>query len=511
MYKNMSKFYDRNYYVRSTTYMKNVCKNKRIILFGASTRIKQLLELIEMPVCYICDNDSKKWNTEIYGIDVVSPKVLENEKKEDIIVLTVLKCYRELSKQLSEFGILNYYFFSKLDDKYLNMFIHDKVFEKSNNIIQMNIKKIKYIHFFPDIRFIKDFLHMIEEEFDISQHFFIVHNTNSTNKNDQYCLWDCYKKYNKKYNNIYVLDDNENLNNVNNYIFLEKIKNIIICSDKIILHSAFMVGATIEFLGNIINTVKEKTIWIIWGYDAYLSSSDIIVKNVLRYVKRINSGGKREYKNVINNYHMIDCKHYNYEITYNYFDNYEFKSINNEMNETINIMVGHSASKIGNHLKAFEILMKFKENNIKVYCPLSYNGDKKYIDEVMRYGNETFGTKFIPILDYMDKVSYINFLNEIDIALFPADIRMGVHNIYILLYLKKKVYIKNVEGIWDYFKERDYNMNDLYDIPNQDFYSFVYNKDKEKNYDEVQKIINYNLVAQNWNNLFEFNENYVID
>ena len=98
---------------------------------------------------------------------------------------------------------------------------------------------------------------------------------------------------------------------------------------------------------------------------------------------------------------------------------------------TVNILVGNSATKTNNHIEVLNWLSRFKKNNIKIYCPLSY-GDKGYASEVAEYGRKMFGDKFVPVLNYMKSDEYSVFLNKMDIAVFNNNRQQATANIEIL-------------------------------------------------------------------------------
>lgn len=110
------------------------------------------------------------------------------------------------------------------------------------------------------------------------------------------------------------------------------------------------------------------------------------------------------------------------------------KTLNNEY---INIQIGHSSTSILNHIDVLENLVKYKNENIKIYIPLSY-GNKKYGDRVQEVATQLFKDKVVCIREMMDKDDYMKFLSAIDIAIFNTTRQIGLGNITPLLYMEKK-------------------------------------------------------------------------
>lgn len=89
------------------------CKNKLIILFGASTfgaRIIEKLKTRGAKVDFICDNDHMKWGTNFYNIKVISPLELI-KYKESAIILISSQFVKEISFQLFSMGFKQVYYY----------------------------------------------------------------------------------------------------------------------------------------------------------------------------------------------------------------------------------------------------------------------------------------------------------------------------------------------------------------------------------------------------------------
>ncbi len=77
---------------------------RNIIVFGASTILKELLAL-PIEIMLISDNDSNKWGTKIHNIDVVSPDQLKRHLSKETLVVIASESYAEAMKlQLIELG-----------------------------------------------------------------------------------------------------------------------------------------------------------------------------------------------------------------------------------------------------------------------------------------------------------------------------------------------------------------------------------------------------------------------
>lgn len=148
------------------------------------------------------------------------------------------------------------------------------------------------------------------------------------------------------------------------------------------------------------------------------------------------------------------------------------------------ILVGNSATMENQHKEAFD-LVKDIDESAEVVCPLSY-GDKEYAQEVISYGTKLFGERFIPLTQFYDKKEYIKILSTCSIGVFNNNRQQALGNIYIMLELGKKVYIRKDTPMWDYFESLDIK---VYDIA-----SLGYKDDEIEGYSfEELRVINSNI------------------
>jgi len=117
---------------------------------------------------------------------------------------------------------------------------------------------------------------------------------------------------------------------------------------------------------------------------------------------------------------------------------------------TINIQIGNSADPSNEHFEMLEILEKYREEDIKIYAPLSY-GPKDHAYKVKDEGEKIFGDKFVAMLGFMPYEKYLEFLGEIDVAIFNHRRQQAMGNTISLLGLGKKVYMRSDVSQWYLF------------------------------------------------------------
>lgn len=139
---------------------------------------------------------------------------------------------------------------------------------------------------------------------------------------------------------------------------------------------------------------------------------------------------------------------------------------------SINIMVGNSATTSNQHVAVFSLLSKYTNEDFEVFVPLSY-GDEKYKNIVIQKGIEILGTHFHPIVSYLNSDVYTDFLSSIEIAIFNNNRQQGMGNILTLLGLGKKVYLRNDTSMWEEYTGKGYDINSVDDIARQDYKDFI--------------------------------------
>ncbi len=125
----------------------------------------------------------------------------------------------------------------------------------------------------------------------------------------------------------------------------------------------------------------------------------------------------------------------------------------------LNLMVGHSAYPYVNHPDSFEFL-KDKTKDVNIVVPLSY-GDAKYIAHVKMLGEEIFGNRFFPFMDYMSFEQYLVLLMSCNGLFVSLNTPKAMGNIHTMLILGKRVFIKKESLKYAYFQRQGIKVNTI--------------------------------------------------
>lgn len=246
--------------------------------------------------------------------------------------------------------------------------------------------------------------------------------------------------------------------------------------------------------------IKVPIYWIFWGYDAF--NYPIFKKNVFLPNTKKTIFKSSNFRELIGKWllHFRSLKSQKKwvkavnKITYfcHYIENdyFEIKKITNAYNlefidftygqlekfvrieapflpknqtQELNILLGHSADPILNHMDSLNYLSKLNLN-IRITCPLSYPENKVYINKVIEFGHNKFGNKFNPILNILPSEDYNQILESIDLAIFDSNVPIGFGNILNLLYNGKAVLMNEKNSLFHELRKLDlsvYNMNKI--------------------------------------------------
>lgn len=129
----------------------------------------------------------------------------------------------------------------------------------------------------------------------------------------------------------------------------------------------------------------------------------------------------------------------------------------------INILLGNSADPANNHIEVLERLLAYNDQDIKIYAPLSYGG-QNHAKKVIAQGQEWFGDKFVPMMDFVPFEQYLQFLKSLDIVIFNHRLQQAMGNTITLLGMGKTVFIRSDVNQWQFFNDLGIKLNDVKDL-----------------------------------------------
>lgn len=130
-------------------------------------------------------------------------------------------------------------------------------------------------------------------------------------------------------------------------------------------------------------------------------------------------------------------------------------------NRILKILVGNSADPTNNYMDAYRHLKNCINGNIEIYSALSY-GDEMNRQNVINEGSKMFGERFHPITEFMERQTYISFLNGMDSIVMYHNRQQACGNIMTAITLGKPVFMKSINPI--YAMLRQIGITSVYDV-----------------------------------------------
>lgn len=234
------------------------------------------------------------------------------------------------------------------------------------------------------------------------------------------------------------------------FLFIKLFINFV-KADKIYFHGLFD-PRHILFL-YIFRFFLKKSSWIMWGGDLYYyyfkkDSKLTLKEKIYFYLDKKVKGNFRSYITFMRGDFKIMQEYCSgkgkLELSFTYPSNL-YKEVNSkkQKNDEIWIQLGNSEDPDNNHFEILEKIKNFKDLKIKYFCILSYKEEMtNYKKKVIEKGKEYFKDNFIPVTSFMEYNEYMEFLGNIDIAIFGHSRAQAFGNTTSLLSMEKTIYLK---------------------------------------------------------------------
>lgn len=312
------------------------------------------------------------------------------------------------------------------------------------------------IHIIVLEKFIPAFLSHAKEFLDFNSHIFLIFATDQTLK--EFIIppeiLGC--------KNIIVLNQSGRFKK---YFLLAR---YIINAQKIFLHGLWTEYANIVLAGLFWNLKKSH--WLIWGGDLYeyrtnkkYSRKEIIRRFIIKRFGFITPVVYGDYQ-LAQKYYKTRAKCIGEIFYMQFYEKYQsphnLKNISN--GDKIIIQVGNSGTPSNHHKEVLDLLYPYKDK-IKIILPLSY-GEKEYSDEIKKIALDKFGDNLNILIDFMPLEEYNKILQSTHIAIFATDRQQAMGNIFVLLLLGKKVYLKEGYTHYDFFIKNGFKIFNIKDF-----------------------------------------------
>ena len=176
----------------------------------------------------------------------------------------------------------------------------------------------------------------------------------------------------------------------------------------------------------------------------------------------------------------------------------------------VRIQIGHNMFQFNNHKKILEDLKRFSNENIEIFMPLAYGdsglngqfGGWNYVDSVKEKAKQLFGDKLEIQTQVIPLDKYTAKLWNVDIAIFGSERICGSTNIYMLIYMCKKLYLPGNSAHYKFFMDRGIKVFDSNMIPNMTYEEFI-SPVKDQDISWILEQYNQEKILLQWDKFFK--------
>lgn len=284
-------------------------------------------------------------------------------------------------------------------------------------------------------------------------------------------------------------------------------------ADKIIVHS--MASPLLIYIVGVDKKIADKIFWVIWGKDLYLyhlsKEKSVFLRLYEHYRKKAFARVKhvipilyRDYE-LANKWYNTNAEVFENNMLYPYcIDRDECYSVSS-YKEQIDpkkwvVLLGNSASETNRHIDALNKLKRCEDSISKIYCPLSYNGKRSYIDAVIVEGKKLFGDRFVPMQNFVPREKYFEILREVSIGFFNYERQEGLGNIYSLILQGKTVYLNKNTSSYSFFSDNGIKVKEIQNVNSE--LSVFSSEELRENVSRLSPLISVEKSVEKWKNVF---------
>jgi hypothetical protein len=231
--------------------------------------------------------------------------------------------------------------------------------------------------------------------------------------------------------------------------------------------------------------LAKKIVWRTWGIDIPSLKTHDTIKDlckkfytmIIRY--KIRSFNTLGCANIVDIYNATQIYGKTNTKIFPYFSSGDANlwmgyQVDHSIQDTLNIMIGHSGWSYDAHLEVLKSLRNFYSEKIKLFIPLSY-GNADYIACIKNELRclDIPKDKVIVIEEFMPSEQYAKLISQMDIAIFAGIGSYALGNLTMLSHFRTKLYFKRNGVIANTLLSQNIQPNYSDDIENMKYEEFI--------------------------------------
>ena len=211
------------------------------------------------------------------------------------------------------------------------------------------------------------------------------------------------------------------------------------------------------FLNPLSYIMPTKACEFLWAKILGHESEEAVLKDFLNYADFFCFWFEEDYQLLQKYYHSkAEFRFFQYNAHWKNDSVVQIASERFFNKEPRTIIINHQASTTGNHITLLKMLKSLSGiDNFEITAPLSYGANtiRRYVSWK---GKRLFGSKFHPVVNYMPLDSYNAMIGRMEVALFGQLRQEAAGNISFYLANGTKVFMREDNTLFQYFKNAGY-------------------------------------------------------
>ena len=166
------------------------------------------------------------------------------------------------------------------------------------------------------------------------------------------------------------------------------------------------------------------------------------------------------------------------------------------------VQIGNSADPSNDHISVLQELSRCSIENIQLIIPLSYAGNPDYVKSVTSMTNSLFPGKARILTELIPIEEYIEIQKGIDVAIFAHNRQQALGNIYSLLAMGKKVYLRPDITTYSSLIKQEITVYSIEDIQSTICIE-IPEALAQKNQEIIKKMCSIEQLKRDWDAVFE--------
>lgn len=251
-----------------------------------------------------------------------------------------------------------------------------------------------------------------------------------------------------------------------------KFFNALINYERVVFHELPSVTQRLLY-GFFLHLLNRQVDWVVWGGDLYDQNYFALVENdtskslkllILKLVNKFFVSKVNCIYSVRDDFCAVKLVHKNM--------NFKFKELYypvplpnvpaGSLKDRKRILISHSASHRNNHYEVLNLVKSIDNGEVEILAILSYGEESpEVVDDLIKTGFQLFGSRFVPIRDFLDQDSYWELLSTVNISISLSRRQSSIFTTAAMLSLGVKILMYSDISPYSFYTDNGLSVYDV--------------------------------------------------